>query len=287
MLCLCLSVFQIKISAYFQQLTISARDFCNMLHFSLLNLPFLPNIHLNAISARDFATCCTFLFLNSPAAPNCRQKRKKPPEQGKPASGAIIVNFILLSVPGRTSSDNGTELHGWHRIVASLLILPPADFQAAIKASLSYFQERSKVLSPGSLMFSARWCCRECGRRLLCSITPCSCLMLPGQLQDSSAGKQPGRKAFLRQVVLCGHFHQNMRSDNLISFTRSRRGWHAHGIQQLCHTDYGRTGPYLPSAWDWNRRQRNYAHVERTRFAALFRCRQAMRQRISQLVAHF
>ena len=34
-------------------------------------------------------------------------------------------------------------------------ILPPADFQAAMKASLSYFQERSKVLSPGSLIFSA------------------------------------------------------------------------------------------------------------------------------------
>ncbi|WP_417133310.1 hypothetical protein, partial [Phascolarctobacterium succinatutens] len=32
-------LFQIKISAYFQQLTISARDFCNMLHFSLLNSP--------------------------------------------------------------------------------------------------------------------------------------------------------------------------------------------------------------------------------------------------------
>ena len=61
--------------------TVSARDFCNMLHFSLLNSPRSA-------------------------------KTQKPPKQDKPASGAIMINFILLSVPGRTSSDNGTRLHG-------------------------------------------------------------------------------------------------------------------------------------------------------------------------------
>ena len=65
--------------------TISARDFCNMLHFSLLSLP-----HNAKLAA----------------------KTQKPPEQDKPASMAIMVNFILLSVPIRTSSDNGTGLHG-------------------------------------------------------------------------------------------------------------------------------------------------------------------------------
>ena len=65
--------------------TVSTRDFCNMLHFSLLSLP--RNAKLSA-------------------------KTQKPPKQGKPASRAIMVNFILLSVPGRTSSDNGTGLHG-------------------------------------------------------------------------------------------------------------------------------------------------------------------------------
>ena len=39
-------------------------------------------------------------------------KNAKAPEAGKPASRAFMVNFILLSVPNRTSSDNGTELHG-------------------------------------------------------------------------------------------------------------------------------------------------------------------------------
>ncbi len=65
--------------------TISTRDFCNMLHFSLLN------------SSRSAKTAT---------------KNAKAPEAGKPASGAIMINFILLSVPGRTSSDNGTGLHG-------------------------------------------------------------------------------------------------------------------------------------------------------------------------------
>lgn len=41
-----------------------------------------------------------------------RRKTQKPPKQNKPASRAILINFILLSVPGRTSSDNGTGLHG-------------------------------------------------------------------------------------------------------------------------------------------------------------------------------
>ena len=40
------------------------------------------------------------------------RQNAKAPEAGKPASGAFMVNFILLSVPNRTSSDNGTRLHG-------------------------------------------------------------------------------------------------------------------------------------------------------------------------------
>ncbi|WP_304228716.1 hypothetical protein, partial [Phascolarctobacterium succinatutens] len=56
-------LFQIKISAYFQQLTISARYFCNMLHFSLLDLPFSSQHSPSTPFLQEIsATCCTFLF---------------------------------------------------------------------------------------------------------------------------------------------------------------------------------------------------------------------------------
>ena len=67
---------------------------------------FFLTFTLNAISARDFCNMLHFSLLNSPP------KTQKPPKQNKPASGAIMINFILLSVPGRTSSDNGTGSHG-------------------------------------------------------------------------------------------------------------------------------------------------------------------------------
>lgn len=66
------ALFSSKISfstLIFTLSTVFTRDFCNMLHFSLLNLPR---------SAKLAA------------------KTQKPPEQGKPASRAIMINFILL-----------------------------------------------------------------------------------------------------------------------------------------------------------------------------------------------
>ena len=83
----CITYIQLTVTqcGIFIEHAISARDFCNMLHFSLLN---------------------------SPRSANLAAKNAKTPEAGKPASRAIMINFILLSVPGRTSSDNGTRLHG-------------------------------------------------------------------------------------------------------------------------------------------------------------------------------
>ena len=105
-------LFQIKISAYFQQLTISARYFCNMLHFSLLACLFLPNIHPQRHFCKRFLQHVALFSSKFASQRQAPSKTQKPPEQGKPASGAIMINFILLSVPGRTSSDNGTGLHG-------------------------------------------------------------------------------------------------------------------------------------------------------------------------------
>ena len=43
--------------------TIPTRDFCNMLHFSLLNSPFFSLYSISMPFLKEiFATCCTFLF---------------------------------------------------------------------------------------------------------------------------------------------------------------------------------------------------------------------------------
>ena len=51
-----------------------------------------------------------------------------------------------------------------------------------MKASLSYFQDFSKVRSPGNLMLSASMILPGVWKKA-CSITPCNCLILPVQLQ--------------------------------------------------------------------------------------------------------
>ena len=132
--------FKISFSKLSTALALSCKRVCNILNKSLLYSLFPPNIHLqyysyqrflqhvaffsskfafffpiftlNTVSARDFCNMLHFSLLNSPRSTKAPPKTQKPPEQGKPASRAFMLNFILLSVPGRTSSDNGTGLHG-------------------------------------------------------------------------------------------------------------------------------------------------------------------------------
>ena len=60
------ALFSSKIAFFFLAFTlntVSARDFCNMLHFSLLNSPFSYQHSISALFLQEiFATCCTFLF---------------------------------------------------------------------------------------------------------------------------------------------------------------------------------------------------------------------------------
>ena len=128
--------FKISFSKLSTALALSCKRFCNILNKSLLYSLFLPNIHpqhcfykrflqhvaffsskfaffipiftLNTVSTRDFCNMLHFSLLNSP----CSAKNAKAPEAGKPASRTFMLNFILLSVPGRTSSNSGTGLHG-------------------------------------------------------------------------------------------------------------------------------------------------------------------------------
>lgn len=67
---------------------------------------------INTISARDFYNILHFSLLKLPRSAKLAAQNAKAPKAGKPASWAIRLNFILLSVQGRTSSDNGTGLHG-------------------------------------------------------------------------------------------------------------------------------------------------------------------------------
>lgn len=106
---------------------------------------------------------------------------------------------------------------------ASLEILPPAAFHAAIKASLSYFQDFSRVLFPGSLMFSASMVLPAVWKKA-CSMTPWSCLILPGQLHSVSRCRACGVSR-LGGILCCADISARMWLANTsMSLTRSRRG---------------------------------------------------------------
>ena len=133
-------ILKLALANYQPILALLHKRLCNILNKSLLYSLFLPNIHhqhrfckrilqhvalfssklafsfltftLNTISARDFCNMLHFSLLSLPHNAKTAPKNAKAPEAGKPASRAIMINFILLSVPSRTSSDNGTRLHG-------------------------------------------------------------------------------------------------------------------------------------------------------------------------------
>lgn|GEM_PF-4865844 len=133
-------ILKLALTNYQPILALLYKILCNILNKSLLSSPFSPRIQsqrhfckiflqhvaffsskfafffptftLNTISARDFCNMLHFSLLNSPRSAKLAAPTQKPPKQNKPASRAIMINFILLSVPNRTSSDNGTRLHG-------------------------------------------------------------------------------------------------------------------------------------------------------------------------------
>lgn len=134
-------ILKLALTNYQPALALSCKRLCNILNKSLLLYSlFLPNIHpqrhfckrflqhvaffsskfafffliftINSIPTRDFCNMLHFSLLNSPRSANLAAKNAKAPGAGKPASRAIMINFILLSVPSRISSDNGTRLHG-------------------------------------------------------------------------------------------------------------------------------------------------------------------------------
>ena len=78
-------------------------------------------------------------------------------------------------------------------------------------------------MSPGSLMFSASIMLPGVWKNA-CSITPCSCLMLPGQLQESSRETASGERRFCGRLCCADISTRICAAITSISFTRSRRG---------------------------------------------------------------
>ena len=78
-------------------------------------------------------------------------------------------------------------------------------------------------MSPGSLMFSASMMLPGVWKKA-CSITPCSCLMLPGQLQDSSRETASEDRRFCGRLCCADISTRICEAITSISFTRSRRG---------------------------------------------------------------
>ena len=90
--------------------TIPARDFCNMLHFSLLKFPFPPNIHHQHHSYKRFLQHVALFSSKLASQRETRRQNAKAPEAGKPASGAIklkcqneLLYFSKLSQSSKKS----------------------------------------------------------------------------------------------------------------------------------------------------------------------------------------
>ena len=107
----------------------------------------------------------------------------------------------------------------------------------------------------------------------------------PAAIQQQ--GNSLGGQAFLGQIVLRTHLHQNMTRNNLDILHAFAQGRHAHGSIQNKLVQLATEESLISQTLQIGVTGGDNPHIKLSGLATLLQRRQAMGQSLSQLIAHF